>query len=45
VYPSKNYNVVHLDMKTGGKFDLVLRTEKEFDKQHRNDVEYRRRNL
>ena len=46
IYPGENYNVVHMDdLKTGGEFDLVLRTEAEFDKQHGNDVKYRRRNL
>jgi len=46
VYPGKNYNVVHMkDPKVDGEFDLVLRTEKEFDKQHGNDIKYRRRNL
>ena len=46
VYPGDNYNVVHMrDPKTDAIFDLALRTENEFDKQHGNDIKYRRRNL
>ena len=46
VYPGENYNVVHMDdPKTGGEFELVLRTEEEFDKQHGTDVKFRRMNL
>jgi len=45
VYAGSTYNVVHFDTKAEGKFDLVLLTEKEFDTQHGNDVEFRRKNL
>ncbi len=46
VYPGDDYNVVHMDdPKTGGEFDLVLRTEAVFDGQHSKDVKFRRRNL
>ncbi|MBD3212460.1 MAG: hypothetical protein GF311_07615 [Candidatus Lokiarchaeota archaeon] len=45
VYPGRSYNVVHIDFARGGKFDLVLLSEREFDIQHGNDVEYRRNNL
>lgn len=46
VFPGKNYNVLHMkDPKVGGEFDLALHTEKEFDKQHGNDVKYRRSSL
>jgi len=43
--PGGNYNVVHMDTKEGGKIDLVLRSEAEFDRQHQNDIKYRRNNL
>ena len=33
------------DPKTDGIFDLVLRTEREFDKQHGNDVKFRKKYL
>ena len=45
VYPGKNYNVVHLDFKTGGKFELVLLSEGEFDRQHKGIKDYRRNYL
>jgi len=46
VYPGENYNVVHMDdPKTGGEFELVLGTEEEFDRQHGNDVKYRKKYL
>ncbi|MFW9997612.1 MAG: hypothetical protein ACFFD4_36565 [Candidatus Odinarchaeota archaeon] len=45
VYPGTNYNVVHLDFNSGGKFELVLLTEQDFDRQHRHNVEYKRDNL
>lgn len=46
VYPGSNYNVIHMkDPKTDGIFDLVLRTEREFDKQHSNDVKFRKKYL
>lgn len=45
VYPGRSYNVVHTDFVKGGKFDLVLLTEREFDNQHGNDVKYRKDNL
>lgn len=46
VYPGDNYNVVHMrDPKTDGIFDLALRTENEFNKQHGNDVKYRKKYL
>ena len=46
VYSGENYNVVHMeDPKTSREFELVLRTEAEFDRQHGNDIKYRRRNL
>ncbi len=39
-------NVVKLvDPRTGARFDLVLLTEADFDDQHSNDVEYRRKHL
>ena len=45
VYAGSTYNVVHFDTKSEGKFDVVLLTEKEFDTQHGNDVDFRRKNL
>ncbi|MBD3216203.1 MAG: hypothetical protein GF311_26555 [Candidatus Lokiarchaeota archaeon] len=45
VYPGDSYNVVHIDFIRGGKFVLVLLTEKEFDNQHGQNIEYRRDNL
>jgi hypothetical protein len=45
VYPGSNYNVVHMDFKSGGKFDLVLLPENQFNREHKEDVDYRRKNL
>jgi len=45
VHPGTSYHVVKLIFRDGGKFDLVLLTEIEFDNQHSKDVEYRRTNL
>lgn len=42
VFPGSNYNVVHLDFKQGGKFDLVLLTEAEFDKEYKSILDYKR---
>ncbi len=44
-YPGSHYNVVHLDFKSGGKFDLVLLPESQFNWEHQEDVDYRRQNL
>jgi len=40
-----SYNVVHLYPSKGGKIDIVLLHTSDFDRQHGNDVEYRRDNL
>jgi len=45
VYPGSEYNVVHLNFQSGGKFELVLRTESQFNREHQEDVDYRRKNL
>ena len=45
IFPGKNYNVVHLDFKQGGKFDLVLLTETEFDKEYKSILDYKKKNL
>jgi hypothetical protein len=45
VYPGSSYNIVHLDFNSGGKFELVLLTESEFNKEHTEDVNYRRKHL
>ena len=38
-------NVVHLYPSKGGKLDIVLLDSNEFDKEHGDNVEYRRENL
>ena len=38
-------NVVHLYPSKGGKLDIVLLGSNDFDKEHGNNVEYRRENL
>jgi len=45
IYPGSNYNVVHLDFRQGGKFDLVLLTEADFDNEYKNILGYKRKNL
>jgi hypothetical protein len=45
VYPGRSNNVVHIDFAKGGKFELVLLSERDFDIQHGDDVKYRRVNL
>ena len=45
VFPGSHYNVIHINFKKGGIFDLVLLTEGAFDKQHGTDVEFRREHL
>lgn len=45
VSPGTNYNVVHLYFSSGGRFDLVLLGNSEFDREHSDNVEYRKRNL
>lgn len=45
VYPGSNKNIVHLDFDSGAKFELVLQTDKEFDKEHKSLKLYRRKNL
>ncbi len=45
IYPGSNYNVVHLDFRQGGKFDLVLLTEADFDNEYKNILDYKRKNL
>ncbi|HME50920.1 MAG TPA: hypothetical protein VKM55_01760 [Candidatus Lokiarchaeia archaeon] len=45
VYPGGSYNIVHLDFQSGGKFELVLLPEKQFNKEHKEDVDYRRESL
>ena len=42
VYPGSNYNVDHLDFSSGGKFDLVLLSKADFDRQHQGIKDYRR---
>ena len=45
VYPGGNYNVVHLDFASGGKFDLVLLSSVAFDAEYNQNLEYRKKNL
>lgn len=45
VFPGSNYNVIHLDFKQGGKFDLVLLVETEFDKEYKSILDYKKKNL
>ena len=45
VFPGSNYNVVHLDFRQGGKFDLVLLTEAEFDTEYKSILDYKKKNL
>ena len=45
VYPGRNNNIVHLDFNSGAKFELVLQTRKEFNKEHKSLKLYRRQNL
>lgn len=45
VFPGSDYNVVHLDFKKGGKFDLVLLSETEFDKEYKSILDYKKKNL
>jgi len=45
IYSGSNYNVVHLDFRQGGKFDLVLLTEADFDNEYKNILDYKIKNL
>jgi len=45
VYSGSNNNIVHLDFTSGAEFELVLQTNKEFDKENKSLKLYRRRNL
>ena len=45
VYPGKNNNIIHLDFKSGAEFELVLQTNKEFNKEYKSLKLYRRKNL
>ena len=45
IYPGGQYHVVHLDFNTGGKFDLVLLSEYDFDREHQDILQYRRDHL
>lgn len=45
VYPGSNNNVVHIDFQTGGKFDIVLLPGDDFDEEHENILEYKKKNL
>ena len=45
VYPGSNYNVVHLDFRRGGKFELVLLSESDFDRQYKSIKDFKRKRL
>lgn len=36
---------MHLDINAEGNSDLILLAEAEFDKQHGNNIEFRKKNL
>ena len=45
VYPGKSNNIIHLDFRSGAEFELVLKTDKGFDKEHASLKLYKRKNL
>jgi predicted nucleotidyltransferase len=45
IYLGRDKNIVHLDFKSGAKFELVLLADKEFNKEHQSLKIYRRKNL
>ena len=45
VYLGREGNVVHLDFKSGAEFELVLQSEKEFDKEHHSLKIYKKKHL
>ena len=45
IYVGSNYNVIHLNFQSGGKFDFVLLTINKFDKEYGNNLEFRKKNL
>ncbi len=45
IYPGSHYNVVHLNFRAGGKFELVLLSESKFDKEYKDVLNYRRSHL
>ena len=45
VYPGHNSNIIHLDFNSGAKFELILQTNKEYEKEQKSLKLYRRKNL
>ena len=45
VYAGRDYNVVHLDFRNGGKFDLILLNESDFDKEYKSILDYKKSHL
>jgi len=45
VYPGSNNNIIHLDFNSGAEFELILQSNKEFDKEYASLKLYRRKNL
>lgn len=45
VYPGKHNNIVHIDFKSGAKFELVLKPSNGFDSENASLKLYRRKNL
>ncbi len=45
IYPGEHYNVVHLNFHDGGKFDIVQLKSNDFDREHGDNVEYRKKYL
>jgi len=41
----KDKNVVHLYPSKGGKLDIVLLNSQDFDKEHGDNIEYKKKNL
>ncbi len=45
IFPGGSYHVVHLTFHNGGKFELVLLTEQNFDSEYYDILEYKRKFL
>ena len=45
VYEGTDYNIIHLDFHTGPKFDIILLTDVEFDREYEDVLNFRRNNL
>jgi len=45
IYLGSNYNAIHLDFRNREKFDIVLLSENEFDKEYKSILDYKRKYL